>query len=57
MTGVLNTLYAQQLQNHTFSTPGGTFKFSGLDKVRVFLPWPRAYEVRVEFALGVKPAQ
>lgn len=55
MTDVLNRLFAQQMQGRTFTTPSGTFQYAGLTNVRVFLPWPRAYEVRIEFNLNVRP--
>ena len=56
MTSVLNTTFDSQLKGLKFTTDGGnTYEFSDLDNVRVFLPWPRAYEVRLEFGLSVSP--
>ncbi len=33
------------------------YQVSGLTDVRIFLPWPRAYEVRLEFKLSATPVR
>lgn len=54
MLDVLARTFTQQLRGQTFSTPAGTYQYTDLQNVKIFLPWPRAYEVRVEFGLAVK---
>lgn len=56
MQDVLARTFQQQLKGQKFTTPAGTYEYTDLQNVRVFLPWPRAYEVRVEFGLAAKPA-
>lgn len=56
MTDVLYKTFASQLKGLKFNAAGQQYEFSDLQNVRIFLPWPRAYEVRVEFGLGVVPA-
>jgi hypothetical protein len=55
MTEVLNKTFLSQVKGLKFSTGAETYEFTDLQNVRIFLPWPRAYEVRVEFGLGVAP--
>lgn len=51
----LEAAFSEQLRGFRFETPQGPFEVSDLQNVRVFLPWPRAYEVRLEFGLRAKP--
>lgn len=55
MTDVLNKTFQTQLKGWKFSAGGQQYEFTDLDDVRIFLPWPRAYEVRLEFSLIATP--
>jgi hypothetical protein len=55
MTDVLNKTFESQVKGLKFVSGGQTFQFTDLENVRIFLPWPRAYEVRLEFGLNVIP--
>jgi len=55
MTDVLNKTFQTQLKGAKFSANGQEYQFTDIDNVRIFLPWPRAYEVRIEFGLDAAP--
>lgn len=55
MTAALNSTFQQQLKNLKFTAGAMDYRFTDLQNVRIFLPWPRAYEVRVEFTLESQP--
>ena len=55
MTDVLNKTFASQVKGLEFSVAGQKYQFTDLRDVKIFLPWPRAYEIRLEFALDVTP--
>ena len=55
MTDVLNRTFQTQLKGFKFSNGVQTYQFSDIDNIRIFLPWPRAYEIRLEFGLSVVP--
>ena len=39
----------------TIHTGEGDYRISGINDSRIWLPWPRAYEVRLEFRLETEP--
>ena len=47
--------FTQQLLGDRFFVDGKQFEIVGLKNVNVYLPWPRAYEVRLEFEVEVRP--
>lgn len=51
----LQTYFDDQLMDRTVKLGGTTYKYGGVNNVRVFLPWPRAYEVRLQFDLVLRP--
>jgi hypothetical protein len=51
LTKHLERYFKDQFLGKRFLAGDRAYVFSGLDAVRVFLPWPRAYEVRLEFKL------
>jgi hypothetical protein len=55
MTAALNSTFQQQLKNLKFSAGHMDYRFTDVQNIRIFLPWPRAYEVRVEFTLATQP--
>jgi hypothetical protein len=55
MRAQLEKTFKETLFGLKFETPQGQYEFAELDDVKVFLPWPRAYEVRVEFELKARP--
>ena len=48
-------VFDTQFKDRRFFAGTGQWMFHELGPVRVFLPWPRAYEVRVEFHLKPEP--
>lgn len=52
MTRELERVYNEQFSGKTFFAGDGQYTFTGLSQVKVFLPWPRAYEVRLEFRMS-----
>ncbi len=57
MTRKLNQLFEEQVQGARIEAEGRTYQLSGVENVRVFLPWPRAYEVALEFQLVATPVE
>jgi hypothetical protein len=51
----LNTYFSEQFLDRRFTVDKQDYQISGLDDVKVWLPWPRAYEVRLEFRLKATP--
>ena len=51
----LNSFFNQGFLNRTFVAGDRQYRFSGVTGVKVWLPWPRPYEVRLEFHLQVAP--
>lgn len=51
LTQHLERVFREQFLGRPFFAGTGQFVVSGLDNVRVFLPWPRVYEVRLEFRM------
>lgn len=50
----LTETFKDQFLGRKFIAGTKEYEFSSLDDVKIFLPWPRAYEVRLEFKLGAK---
>jgi hypothetical protein len=46
--------FGQQLLGTRFYVGTVQYEIIGLKDVKVYLPWPRAYEVRVEFDVETK---
>ncbi len=55
LTARVEEVFATQFKDRRFFAGTGQWAFRELGPVRVFLPWPRAYEVRVEFHLKPEP--
>ncbi len=53
----LDTYFSEQFLHRTFQAGEKEYAFSGLSDVKIWLPWPRAYEVRLEFKLQAKPVE
>ncbi|MFQ3586636.1 MAG: DUF4127 family protein, partial [Fimbriimonadaceae bacterium] len=51
LTQHLDRVFREQFLGRSFFAGTGQFVVSGLENVRVFLPWPRVYEVRLEFRM------
>lgn len=51
----LDETFASDFLGQTFFAGVGQYRISGMDRVRIFLPWPRAYEVRLELGLTAEP--
>lgn len=47
--------FEQQFSGKTFFAGNGHYRISGLEAIRINLPWPRAYEVRLDFRLLAEP--
>lgn len=47
----LNETFKAQFLTKRFFAGTKQYEITGLDQVRIFLPWPRAYEVRLEFKI------
>jgi hypothetical protein len=46
--------FDQEFLGQKFMADNKEYEVSGLDDVKIFLPWPRVYEVRLEFKLQTK---
>jgi hypothetical protein len=53
----VDKLYIEQFKDKTFFAGTKEFRISGLSNLKVFLPWPRAYEVRIEFNMKAEDAE
>ena len=53
----LETYFQEQFLGRHFLAGQREFEFSGIDDVRIWLPWPRAYEVRLQFKLEARPVE
>jgi hypothetical protein len=51
----LEQTFRSEFLNQTFFAGVGQYRVTGIEGVRIFLPWPRAYEVRLEFQLQTSP--
>lgn len=51
----LDKYFTEQFLGRKFFAGTKQYEVSGIDDVKIFLPWPRAYEVRLEFRLQSKP--
>lgn len=48
------SIFANQFENATFFAGSKQYKLTSLDQLKIWLPWPRAYEARLEFRFGVQ---
>lgn len=55
LTKHLERYFNDQFLGHRFFAGTGEYVFTGLTDVKIWLPWPRAYEVRLEFHLQARP--
>jgi hypothetical protein len=53
----LEQFYNEEFQGQRFFAGTKEYEFDGLRDVHIFLPWPRAYEVQLEFSLSTRPAE
>ncbi len=51
----LNTYFTDQFLGRRFFAGTQQYAFSDISDVKIWLPWPRPYEVRLEFHLQAKP--
>ncbi len=51
----LMQFFDDQFLGRTFFAGTGQYVFTGIDDIKIWLPWPRPYEVRLEFHLLAKP--
>lgn len=51
----LEDTFREQFLGRRIVAGNNEYAFEGLDRVRIYLPWPRAYEVRLEFQLTTRP--
>jgi hypothetical protein len=47
----LQDTFKEEFLGKHFLAGGKEYEVSGLDEIKIFLPWPRVYEVRLEFKL------
>ena len=47
----LRTYFEEQFLHKRFFAGTDQYEFTGMQETKIFLPWPRAYEVRLEFRL------
>lgn len=50
----LGILFRTQFQGQKFTCEGSEYEIASLQNIKVWLPWPRAYEVRLQFHLEAK---
>jgi hypothetical protein len=51
----LDEMFKRQLEGKKVETPVGHYVLTGVRNAKCFLPWPRAYEVRLEFGIDAEP--
>jgi hypothetical protein len=51
----LGSYFREQFFGRKFQAGNRSYEFSSIDDVKIWLPWPRAYEVRIEFKLTASP--
>lgn len=51
----LEYYWHEEFEGKRFYAGNREYELSGLSNIRIFLPWPRAYEVRLEFQLHAQP--
>lgn len=56
MLAYLRQTFSEQIQGRPFTANGITYRAVDLKNVTAKLPWPRAYEVFLDFELDVQPA-
>jgi hypothetical protein len=52
----LERYFAEQFFGRKFYAGSKPYEVDGLNNIHISLPWPRAYEVRLEFSLTAKPS-
>lgn len=53
---LIEKYFQNYFRGHTFRAGDTVYTLSSISKVKVSLPWPRAFEARIEFEIGVAPA-
>ncbi len=51
----LQETFSSQFMGKRFYVGARQYEIDGMNSIKVFLPWPRAYEVRIEFRISAKP--
>jgi hypothetical protein len=51
----LQYYWHEEFESKRFFAGTKQYELSGLSNIKIFLPWPRAYEVRLEFQLHAQP--
>lgn len=54
LTKHLNETFNEEFLGKRFSADRKQYEVTGLDAVKIFLPWPRVYEVRLEFHMEAR---
>lgn len=57
LTKYLDQYWREDFLDKHFFAGAKEYKLTSLTDTRVFLPWPRAYEVRLEFKMHAEPVQ
>jgi hypothetical protein len=55
LTDRLMDYFNEQFMGQRFFAGTEQYEISGIEDIKVWLPWPRPYEVRLEFHLNTKP--
>ena len=55
VTKYLEYYWEHEFQGKRFFAGTTQYELSGISNVKIFLPWPRAYEVRLEFEMHAQP--
>nr|HWA82565.1 hypothetical protein [Fimbriimonadaceae bacterium] len=51
----LEYYWHEEFEGKRFYAGNQEYELSSLSNIKIFLPWPRAYEVRLEFQLHAQP--
>jgi hypothetical protein len=54
LSKLAESIFVNQFENVTFSAGSKQYRLKSLDQLQIGLPWPRAYETRLEFKFGVQ---
>jgi hypothetical protein len=57
LTARLEGIFKDQFLDQTFFADTKEYKMTAMSNVKVLLPWPRAYEARIEFKLNAEPVE
>lgn len=52
---LIEKYFDEIFKNHTFRVQDNEYQISSLQDLKVTLPWPRAFEVKIEFTMQISP--